>query len=192
MGTLRSMARELFYACYNLYMRAWFFIIGYLGLVSFHFYYLITLYYITSCVLRPPWGHGIRCRLRQPLHGQVFEIWLIFRYHHASSSGKRPLWRLDLIQLWIWMIGIAPLMMDDPMLSDFSIYHTYDVALGHIFISIEIYRSSWSCMLIPTYEIYSKTMTCLLSYHDLLREPLLSHSVKLTLFDIWMSSCFFF
>ena len=67
LGTLRSMTRELFYACYSLYMRAWFFIIEYLGLISFHFYYLITLDYITSCVLRPPWGHGIRCRLQQPL-----------------------------------------------------------------------------------------------------------------------------
>ena len=31
-----------------------FFIIGYFGLVSLHFYYLITLAYITSRVLRPP------------------------------------------------------------------------------------------------------------------------------------------
>ena len=31
-----------------------FFIIGYLGLVSLHFYYLITLTYVTSRVLRPP------------------------------------------------------------------------------------------------------------------------------------------
>ena len=38
--------------------------IGYLGLVSLHFYYLITLAYVMSCVLRPPWGHGIRCRSR--------------------------------------------------------------------------------------------------------------------------------
>ena len=31
-----------------------FLIIGYLSLVSFHFYYPITLAYVTSCVLRPP------------------------------------------------------------------------------------------------------------------------------------------
>ena len=66
-----------------------FFIIGYLSLVSFHFYYPITLAYVTSCVLRPPWGHGIRCRLRQPLLGHVFETWLIFGYHHTSSSRRR-------------------------------------------------------------------------------------------------------
>ena len=82
------------------------------------------------------------------------------------------------------MTGIAPLMMDDPTLSDFSIYHTYDAVLGHIFISIEIYRSSWSCMIISTYEIHTDTMTYLLSYHDPLMEPLLGHSVKPTLFDI--------
>ena len=65
-----------------------FLIIGYLSLVSFHFCYPITLAYVTSCVLRPPWGHEIRCRLRQPLLGQAFEIWSIFGYHHASSSGR--------------------------------------------------------------------------------------------------------
>ena len=34
-------------------------IIGYLSLVSFHFFHPITLAYVTSRVLRPPWGHGI-------------------------------------------------------------------------------------------------------------------------------------
>ena len=90
------------------------------------------------------------------------------------------------------MTGIAHLVMDDSMLSDFSIYHTSDDILGHISLSIEIYRSSWSCMLIPIYEIHAETMTFLLSYYDLLGEPLLSHSVKPTLFGVWMSSCFFF
>ena len=73
-----------------------FFIIGYLGLVFLHFYHLITLAYITSRVLRPPWGHGIRCRLRQAPLGQVFEIWLIIRYHHAYSSGRH------LFDVWTW------------------------------------------------------------------------------------------
>ena len=41
----------------------------------------------------------------------------------------------------------------------FLTYHTSDAILGHIFISIEIYISSWSCMLIPTYEIHIETMT---------------------------------
>ena len=44
----------------------------------------------------------------------------------------------------------------------------------------------------PTYEIHAKMMTCLLSYHDLPCEPLLSHSVRPTFFGIWMSSCFSF
>ena len=72
-----------------------FFIIGYLGLVSLHFYHPITLAYITSYVFRPPWGHGIKCRFLQPLLGQVFEIWSMFRYRHASSSGRR------LFDVWI-------------------------------------------------------------------------------------------
>ena len=54
LGTLKSMAHEFFYTCCILYMRTWvFFIIGYLGLLFLHFYYLITLAYITSCILRP-------------------------------------------------------------------------------------------------------------------------------------------
>ena len=82
--------------------------------------------------------------------------------------------------------------MDDPMLSDFLIYHTSDAALGHISVLVEICRSPVICMIIPTYEIQAETMTSLLSYHDLPWEPLLSHSVKPTLFSIWMSSYFFF
>ena len=41
-----------------------FFIIGYLSIVSLHLCHPITLAYVTSRVLRPPWGYGIRCRLR--------------------------------------------------------------------------------------------------------------------------------
>ena len=82
------------------------------------------------------------------------------------------------------MTGIAHLMMDDLMLSDFSIYHTSDFILGHIFLLKEIHRSSWSCMIISIYEIYTEMMTYLLSYHDPLVEPFLGHSIKPTLFDI--------
>ena len=69
LGILRSMAHGVRYTCCISYMRAWVLIIGYLGLVSLHFYHPITLAYVTSRVLRPPWGHEIRCRLRQPLLG---------------------------------------------------------------------------------------------------------------------------
>ena len=82
--------------------------------------------------------------------------------------------------------------MDDSMSSDLLIYHTSDSILGHISISIEIYRSSWSRMIIPTYEIHAEMMICLLSYHDPPVEPLWSHPVKPTFFDIWLSSCFSF
>ena len=107
------MAHELFCTCCILSMRAWVLIIGYLGLVFLHFYFFITLAYVTSRVLRPPWDHEIRCRLRQPLLGQVFGIWLIFRYHHVFSFGRRP---FDFwiqfscgygwlgLHIWWWMI----------------------------------------------------------------------------------------
>ena len=58
-GIFRFMAHEVFYTCCILYMRAWVLIIGYLGLVSFHFYHPITLAFVTSWVLRPHWGHDI-------------------------------------------------------------------------------------------------------------------------------------
>ena len=56
------------------------------------------------------------------------------------------------------MTRITHLVMDDLVSSDFLIYHTSDVILG-IFILIEIYRSSWSCMLILTYKVHTETMT---------------------------------
>ena len=52
------------------------------------------------------------------------------------------------------MIGIMHLMMDDLRLSDFSIYHTFDVILGHISFSVEICRSSWSHMILITHEMH--------------------------------------
>ena len=89
LDTPRSMTHGIYYTCCISYMKAWVSVIGYLSLVFLHFYHPITLAYVTSRVLRPPWDHGIRCRLRQPLLGQVFEIWLIFRYRHASFSRSR-------------------------------------------------------------------------------------------------------
>ena len=44
-------------------------------------------------------------------------------------------------------------------------------------------------MIIPSYKIHVEAMTFLLSYHNPLVEPLLSHSVRPTLFCIQMSSC---
>ena len=64
------------------------------------------------------------------------------------------------IQLRIWMTGIAHLMMDDPMLSNFSIYQTFDAALGHISVLVEICRSPLICMIILSYEIHIELMIC--------------------------------
>ena len=49
-------------------------------------------------------------------------------------------------------------MMDDPMLSDFLIYHTFNVILGHMSLSVEIYKSSWSHMILITYEMHVESM----------------------------------
>ena len=88
LGTLGSMAHGIYYTCCISYMRAWVLIIGYLSLVFICFYHPITLAYVTSHVSRLPWGYGIKYRLLRLLFGQVFEIWLTFRYCHVSSSGR--------------------------------------------------------------------------------------------------------
>ena len=87
--TCRSMAHGIFYTCCILYTRAGVSVHWVFEPSSLHFHHPITLAYVTSHVLRPPWGHEIRCRLRQPLLGQVFEIWLPFRHCHVSSSRRR-------------------------------------------------------------------------------------------------------
>ena len=74
----------------------------------------------------------------------------------------------------------------------FSTYSTSDSILGHIFVSIEIYRSSWSYMIIPTCGMHTETRTCSLFYHGSLVEPLLSHPIRLVFFSICMSSCLLF
>ena len=78
---------RFFYALYLVHEdMGW--IIWYLSLVSLHFFHFITLTYVTSHVLRPPWGHEIRCYLCQPLHRPVFGICLIYRCCPVSSSRR--------------------------------------------------------------------------------------------------------
>ena len=104
-------------------------------------------------------------------------------------------WYLDIIMLLL--LGDIPMIYGPDLVVDmddwdctfddgwsdvcFFIYHTSDAIIGHISLSVEIYRSSWSYMIISTYEIHIETMTCLLTYHDPLVEPLLGHSIKPTL-----------
>ena len=98
LGTIGSMAHGIYYTCCISYMRAWVLIIGYLSLVSLRFYHPITLAYVTSRVLRPPWGHGIRYRLLRLLCGQVFEIRLTFRYLPCIFFWETLLRCLDLFR----------------------------------------------------------------------------------------------
>ncbi|KAL6327521.1 hypothetical protein AAG906_021607 [Vitis piasezkii] len=83
-------------------------------------------------------GHGIRCRLRQPLLGQVFEIWLPFRYRHASSSGRRlSMGHISVRMRFTDHEGVACLSLfarciDDLSSSDFSTCYILDATLGHI------------------------------------------------------------
>ncbi|KAL6336195.1 hypothetical protein AAG906_011077 [Vitis piasezkii] len=83
----------------------------------------------------------------------------------------------ELTNLWIWITGITHSMIDDLRSSDFMIYHIFDAILGHSSVSVESYRSSWSCMFVPTYEIHTEAMTYMLSCHDPPMESLLGHSL---------------
>ena len=155
LGTLRSIAHEIFCTCCISYIRAWVLIIGYLDLASLHFYHPITLAYITSRVLRPPWGHEIRCRLRQPPLGQVFEIWSIFGYHHASSSRRHFLTfgPDSVVDLDDWDYTFDYGWFEVIQFSDLP--YTYAI-LGHISLSIEIYKSSWSHMILTTHGMHDE------------------------------------
>ena len=57
----------------------------------------------------------------------------------------------------------------------FPTRHTSDAILGHISVLGEVYRSSWGCMITPTYGIRTEAMTCSLFLRGFLdgasREP---------------------
>ena len=63
-------------------------IIGYLSLVSLHFFHPITLAYVTSYVWRPPWGHEIRRYLWQFSLGRTFVDWLKYSCYYVFTYRK--------------------------------------------------------------------------------------------------------
>ena len=56
------------------------------------------------------------------------------------------------------MTSVTCATIDDFMTFVLRTCRALDVILGHISFSAEIYGSSWSCTLIPTYEIHIDTM----------------------------------
>ena len=74
LGALKSMAHEFFYTCCILNMRAWVFYhwVFKPSFLSFLLPYHSGLHYILC--LKTTRGYETRCRLRQSLLGQVFEI----------------------------------------------------------------------------------------------------------------------
>ena len=86
-------------------------IIGYLSLVSLHFFHPITLAYVTSRVLRPPWDHEIRRYLWQSSLGQAFIDWLKYSRYYVlfygryfwEAFGLSLAWHIDvLMDFWVW------------------------------------------------------------------------------------------
>ena len=128
-------------------------------LITYDMYVELMVY--CYLIMIPEWSlspSGVSPRVESLLGHLVrftlFDIWMLSCFFFWETS----FWCLDLIQLWIWMIGITPLMMDDSMLSDFSIYYTSDVIPEHISLLVKVYRSSWICMITPIYKMHVELM----------------------------------
>ena len=100
-------------------------IIGYLSLVSLHFFHPFTIAYVTSRVLRPPWGHEIRRYLWQSSLGQVFVDWSKYSRYHVLFYG-RYFWK-HLVSL------LLNILMFDGFLSLEAIHRWYWI---HPFVDI--------------------------------------------------------
>ena len=100
-------------------------------------------------------------------HGPLVEPFLSHLVKPAffgiQMSSYFPFWgtlflSVSLIQLLTWMTRTTHSMMDDLRSSDFLTYYTSGAILGHISSLVEIYRSSWICMITPSYEIPTELM----------------------------------
>ena len=54
------------------------------------------------------------------------------------------------------MTRITHLMTSDKILSNFSTYRIFDAILGHISLSVEFCKSSWSHMILTTHEMHDE------------------------------------
>ena len=82
------------------------------------FLYIFILAYVTSRVLRPPWGHEIRRHLWQSSLEQAFADWLKYSHYYVFSYGRyfwkhliSLAWHIDV--WWIFEFGDSSLMMLD-------------------------------------------------------------------------------
>ena len=73
-GILRSATHDVFYALHLMHEGYGIISLGLLSLVSFRFFHPITLAYVTSCVLRPPWGHDFTHCAWRLTHGQYLRL----------------------------------------------------------------------------------------------------------------------
>ena len=102
--------------------------------------WLIGSLFYDDPLVEPLWSRSAR-----PI---FLGIWLLSCFLFREAFPRC----LDLI----WITEITCSMIDDSMSLDFLIYHIFDVILGACSVLGEIYRSSWSCMLIPTCEMYAE------------------------------------
>ena len=102
-GIFRSMAHDIFYTCCILYMRAWVLIIGYLGLVSLHFYHPNLRYVLSLKTTLRPWHHTL-C-----LIALMWEIFGIdsgtFCSWWTRSYGMALHWGIAILESFFFFIG---------------------------------------------------------------------------------------
>ncbi|RVW75364.1 hypothetical protein CK203_052953 [Vitis vinifera] len=148
----RAMAHEIFCTCCISYMRAWVLIIG---------KRFFDVWVRFSCGFGLP---GLRiCHL-------IFSIYYTFDVILGHIPFQLRFVDFHGVVCSSPLMRITHLMIDDLVLLDFLIYHIFDAILG--------YRSSRSCMIIPTYGMLTETMAGSLPCHDPSMEPLWSHPTR--------------
>ena len=125
----------------------------------------MTLVLLTCHTFDAILGHSFRMRFMDFHGGHMFDD----RWFHATCSS-------NLLCTWCHTGTYFPFQMrfmdlhgcrmfDDRWfhVARSLTYHTFDAILGHITVLDEIYRSWWSCVLIPICETCAKTMIYSLS-----------------------------
>ena len=125
-----------------------------------HVCYLIMIpqWSLFGAIQLDPHFSAFGCRHASYFESRFLDVWVLFGLRRSH--------------IWWWMISCH---------SIFDLPYIWCHTRAY-FVSDEIYRSSWSCMLIPTYKIHAETMTCLLSNHDPPIKSLWTHLVRLAFF----------
>ena len=143
---------------------------------------MVPQWSILGAIQLGPHFSVLSCHHASPSGRYVLDLRAWFNYGFGWS-GLHVWWEMVSCHLFLWPIthpmpcwGIFPFrmrftdlhgghMFDDRWfhVTQSPTYHTFDAILGHITVLDEIYRSWWSCVLIPICETCAKTMIYSLS-----------------------------